>query len=872
VGKYDPNFVKGDVMPRIPLRIVLVGIVASLGLARPMLGAEATVVAANSSIERKPLPSATAFRPDPASVVRYGPAYRYPQAGWIVLHIEGAPYERGVQHGRLLAAEIADSIKKRAICRSPKSPAEAWRDVRTLVNALFLRRYDAEYLEEMKGIADGAAAAGAKYDDRPVDLIDIVTLNSDMEVAYLAPGVHATATGLDDETYHQPISTERPHAAEEHCSAFAATAPATADGDIIFGHITMCSLSDAHHYNVWLDLKPQAGHRIVMQSYPGGIMSGLDYYINSAGILVLETTIRQTDFDITGQALASRIRQAVQYADSIDKAIKILSTANNGLYSNEWMLADINTGEIAMFELGTHNSKLWRSSRNEWPGGTRGFYWGCNNAKDMDVRKESLPTLSGKPGNLVLHPTDRDRAWLRLFREHQGKLKTDFGFEAFTTAPLAGFPSCDAKFTTTKLAKELKSWALFGPPLGRAWTPTEEDREHCPGLQPLLSNDWALVSMDVVGTAPAEPPTLADSAPFPEEKEDRFEKPVSLSAAWRGTLLPKTDADTWLAAGHAGYERIVALEKALKSAAKGEALDRAAQDHLDVAHFIRRSQWLTGVARLGHDVPLADTRFDWETDSWYHIAAGKGVMLLVALRHELEAETFDKLMDDFGQAHAGQEVTSGEFRAAAEKACGRSLDSFFAPWLTGTRSSTSAGEGIWSIDSFEEEPEQSLIVYGTLADRAAQREAADLLARKIARRWGNVLITIKSDQEVSDADLKNHHLLLIGRPATNAVTARVAAALPVKFQAGSFELRGETYADARSAVIAAGTNPQNPRYSVVAYAGLGADATTTAISALPDDDSYSAQVMLFPAHKRSRRQCVTSPTLSIDGGSAKSSQ
>ncbi len=41
------------------------------------------------------------FEPDPRSVQRYGPAYRYPQAGWIVLHIEGEPYQRGCQHGRL---------------------------------------------------------------------------------------------------------------------------------------------------------------------------------------------------------------------------------------------------------------------------------------------------------------------------------------------------------------------------------------------------------------------------------------------------------------------------------------------------------------------------------------------------------------------------------------------------------------------------------------------------------------------------------------------------------------------------------------------------------------------------------------------------
>ena len=407
--------------------------------------AEASLPRGATAAERRPLPSAATFRPDPAAVIRYGPAYRYPQAGWVVLHIEGAPYERGYQHGRLMAAEIAEFIKTRAICRNPKSPHEAWRDVRTLVNALFLRRYDAEFLEEMKGIADGAAAVGATYDDRPVDLIDIVTLNSDLEVHYLAPGIQATATGLDDRQYHHPLNTERPHAVEERCSAFAATGPATANGEIVFGHITMCGLADAHNYNVWLDLKPTAGHRVVMQSYPGGIMSGLDYYLNGAGILALETTIRQTDFDISGLALASRIRRAVQYAETIDKAIEILSTANNGLYSNEWMLADIKTGEIAMFEMGTHATKLWRSSRDEWPGGTRGFYWGCNNAKDMQVRKESLPTLGGKPGNLVFSSSDRDRQWLKLFTAHRGTISTDFGFEAFTTPPLAGFPSCDAK-------------------------------------------------------------------------------------------------------------------------------------------------------------------------------------------------------------------------------------------------------------------------------------------------------------------------------------------------------------------------------------------------------------------------------------------
>src|SRR5215471_15912236 len=105
------------------------------------------------------------FQPDPKSVERYGPAYRYPQAGWIVLHIEGEPYERGYQHGKLLAPEIAAHIRCFAAVQSSKAPADAWRHTRTLVNSLFVRRYHPEYLEEMKGIADGAAAGGAKFDN-----------------------------------------------------------------------------------------------------------------------------------------------------------------------------------------------------------------------------------------------------------------------------------------------------------------------------------------------------------------------------------------------------------------------------------------------------------------------------------------------------------------------------------------------------------------------------------------------------------------------------------------------------------------------------------------------------------------------------------
>ncbi|TMQ32265.1 MAG: hypothetical protein E6K70_19505 [Planctomycetota bacterium] len=507
----------------------------------------------------------TDYQADPKAVQRYGPAYRYPQAGWIVLHIEGKPYERGYQHGRLMAPEIAAFVRNSANQMSPGSPSEGWRNARALINALFLRRYEKEFLEEMRGIADGATAAGARYDNRPIDIVDIVGLNVWPEIETLPSALEATPTGLEGIHFPQPQPRAMPPAKPMHCSAFAATGPATADGKIVFGHITMFGLYPACFYNVWLDVKPENGHRVLMQSYPGGIQSGMDYYLNDAGLLVTETTIAQTTFDINGQSVASRIRQALQYADSIDRAVDILKTANNGLYTNEWLLADIKTNEIAMFELGTAKSKLYRSSKNEWFGGTEGFYWGCNNTKDRDVRLETIASVNDRPANMVFCPSDRDKTWQRLFQKYKGKITADFGKEAFTTPPLAAYHSLDAKFTTTDLAKELKTWALFGPPLGRSWQPSDDDKRRHHDIKPLVSNPWTVLHAQPPAREAAGGPVAVD-VPEPMNSpvrtaqiEEEHQHPPT-TPAWHGTLFPKTDADTWLAAAFADYERIVARE------------------------------------------------------------------------------------------------------------------------------------------------------------------------------------------------------------------------------------------------------------------------------------------------------------------------
>ena len=114
----------------------------------------------------------------------------------------------------------------------------------------------------------------------------------------------------------------------------------------------------------------------------------------------------------------------------------ILGTRNNGLYTNEWLIGDAKTNEIAMYELGTNHTRLWRSSKNEWFGGTPGFYWGNNNAKDLDDPAGDHARSQRRARVRALRPGRRDLAWQGLYRKYQGQIDEQFGFLAFRTAPL----------------------------------------------------------------------------------------------------------------------------------------------------------------------------------------------------------------------------------------------------------------------------------------------------------------------------------------------------------------------------------------------------------------------------------------------------
>lgn len=704
------------------------------------------------------------------AVKTFGPAYRYPSAGWIYLHIEGAPYERGYQHGYLMAREIPEYLERSASVLGGK---DQWSQYRTTANALFLRGFDREIQEEMLGIAEGASAAGARWQGRPVDLIDILVSNVTVEMGELSAAMHTTPTGLEGLRFDRPgYFGRKKDSVMDHCSAFAATGPATRDGKMVIGHVTWWPLTLAEQTNVMLDIKPAKGHRMLMQSYPGGIESGTDWYQNDAGVVLTETTIRQTPFNAQGTPVAFRARMAIQYGGNIDQVVERLGTRNNGLYTNEWLIGDGKTNEIAMYELGTHRVKLWRSSKNEYFGNTPGFYWGNNNAKDLQVRLENYSDPNGRPDYIPYVPSNRDLAWQDLYQKHKGQIDEQFGFLAFRTAPLVSASTMDAKIATTDMANQMMVWAVIGKPNQREWVAPKRGFEKNDGLFP---SGYSLFRAE-----PAEPllASIRENekqrlAGEPLEKKTAAKTVSYREKVWKGWILPASDADTWFVAGASTYHRLLQ------------------SDDLERALHAQRAEY-RGL-KLG---PL-------NSSTAVRIEAAKGALWLDALRRKMGDDAFFPLMNDYFSANATKTVTAQSFLDKAGVAF-----EFVEP----------TGGPAYLASDISQRLATAVLVYGTVREAGANRYAAEQMQSRFLDRLESA-VPVYKDFEVSDELLRNRDVIFVGRPEANSALAAWAAQLGLQCDGASFAVDGKTHASEREALLLAATNPLNAAHMVLVVAG-----------------------------------------------------
>ena len=185
----------------------------------------------------------------------------------------------------------------------------------------------------------------------------------------------STTSSAGSPTWRSPATGGRPWPAststppptgnrKSHCSAFIATGSATTDGRIVIGHETFTEFWNGQFMNVILDIIPDDGHRMVMQTSPGWIASMTDFWMTGGGLVVVERRWSATRGSTrTRFPSTSAPATPASTATSIDEWVELMDAENNGGYANMWLIGDIKTGEIADYEQGLIYQNLREEDR-----------------------------------------------------------------------------------------------------------------------------------------------------------------------------------------------------------------------------------------------------------------------------------------------------------------------------------------------------------------------------------------------------------------------------------------------------------------------------------------------------------------------------
>ena len=333
--------------------------------------------------------------------------YRFERGGWTYVHLEGSPHDIGVQHGYLLAPEIAD-VYGVVRLEMTHDTGRDWEFFRRAGREMLWPKIDPEYQAELQGIVDGL-----QDHDLKLDIWDVVAMNAFSELPdYYVPWLDQqtkSPNGVPGQSNAQAMAPDT-----SHCSAFVATGSWTKDHQIVMAHNNWTTYAEGSRWKIVFDIVPQSGYRIFMDGFPGMIASDDDFGVNSDGMMITETTItRFHGWDPNGKPEFVRARKAMQYATSIDDFAKIMLDGNNGGYANDWLLGDRKTGEIARFELGLKHTNMWRSKD--------GYFAGSNFPSDPDVISDET---TFDPADASASANARHIRWDQLLVANKGKIDT----------------------------------------------------------------------------------------------------------------------------------------------------------------------------------------------------------------------------------------------------------------------------------------------------------------------------------------------------------------------------------------------------------------------------------------------------------------
>jgi hypothetical protein len=292
----------------------------------------------------------------------------YEKNGWIYVSVSGGPKERGYNYGKLIFKQMKQ-VKEILDFMVYNDYGIKWDFFVRASTKYFLpkiKEHFAEFYEEMVGFSEGCSAAGTKMSiDEVCAWNNFFTLTEgwlanmpeDESIEIYGPNSSGIVRG-SKEGGQGTVQQER-------CSAFIAVGDWTIDGKIVMAHNNFSNFIDGQLAKVVLDLNPTKGNRILMQGFPGWIWSGTDFFVTSAGIMGTETTIGGFNKYENNIPISCRIRQAMQYGNSLDDYETILLKGNSGDYANSWLFGDTKTNEIMRIELGLkyHNTERTKNGQ-----------------------------------------------------------------------------------------------------------------------------------------------------------------------------------------------------------------------------------------------------------------------------------------------------------------------------------------------------------------------------------------------------------------------------------------------------------------------------------------------------------------------------
>jgi hypothetical protein len=323
----------------------------------------------------------------------------YEKNGWKYISIKGSPKDRGYAYGYLCANDFKE-IQKMLKFFMFETYAMEWeyfiKEISNDFKEMTERDFN-EFYEEMVGIADGCNANGCT-----TNIDEIIAWNFYLSISYWYSSKSDSHVGKEGGT-------------GDRCSAFMAVGEWTEDGKIVCAHNSFADYIDGQYSNIILDLNPEKGHRFIMETSPCWIWSGADFFVTAKGIIGAETTIGGFIPYEKRYPIGYRIRQAMQYGNSLDEYCEILLKENSGDYACSWLFGDTNSNEILRIELGLKYHNIERTKN--------GFFIGFN--APYDVRIRNLEVQNSGFYDIRRHQGARLVRLGELMDENKGKLNIE---------------------------------------------------------------------------------------------------------------------------------------------------------------------------------------------------------------------------------------------------------------------------------------------------------------------------------------------------------------------------------------------------------------------------------------------------------------